>query len=822
MNSRGHQIKPSHENTHSWILSEDSEEIEPKALAKYKNRPKNAHMREHIAGLLRDRAVKCREARSRLTTWLRSGNEVFHISVRVSPPRPPFLSLLLTISEGKSWLWEVDPDENAGQSPANPARIGAVGWKQQPHRLPLLFLAIRRRAAKLADWTLSIDPLRSSQRMPRVDSSRISCSTYSQSQDNCIEEAFFEPEDIQRAFDRLLSGSLPLGYHFCFFIDGLDEYGEDGIRDRLEHEKLAKSLSEWSKRNSIKIVATSRPYVEFQLAFSPDRRIHLHDLAWFDIFNFAHHTLEGHRDFRRIEEDSDELSARVANDSNGVFLWAAVTVRSVYSSITNHLDMPDLYQQLEDTPKELNQLYHSLLGLLSPRDRLRASKMLLMTYAIARHNKVLDPCVLSWVEEWDDPSFPLNKKPGPRTAEQYFRQVEKVAAQVDGITNGLLEVGTNRNDRGYCGSSIGRISRSEERPFIQFYHRTIRDFVITDTEMIATLAKHPAFDADRTFARVLISAIWFSQPPFDFQSELIDLRRSMRALPADTFSSFKTVWQLGSSKTSFTHFHHNINASVGWTVNAPPSFNHWAVSAWADLPDSELDRVIQDQRSDPNQENWSLLFSAASGAKPRLVEKLLLRGCSPNEGIETRSWNALGTGSHRDSKEIGPHQTGEGATITMWMAFCVQLFAHFETWRFAREERPFASHILFQQVHFQILELLLEAGANPDIHYEAVMGFREKEPSAWRRDDISLRQLVVWRAPENLDRLMTLMGISSTDSASFPELSELCDIPVEGIDLYNQHPDGFEVFERRVICGDEGIEFGAPFTGKYSLLLPLW
>lgn len=180
----------------------------------------------------------------------------------------------------------------------------------------------------------------------------------SQTRDNCIEEAFFEPEDIQRAFDRLVSGSLLLGYRFCLFIDGLDEYGEDG-RDRLEHEKLARSLSAWSQQNIIKIVVTSRPYVEFEAAFSPTRGIHLHEMVWFDIFSFAHDTLQKHRGFHQTEDGYDKMAARVADNSDGVFLWAAVMVRSLYSSITNHLDIFELHKQLEDTPKELDALYHS-------------------------------------------------------------------------------------------------------------------------------------------------------------------------------------------------------------------------------------------------------------------------------------------------------------------------------------------------------------------------------------------------------------------------------------------------------------------------------
>lgn len=85
MNSRKQQIKPSQENTHSWILSDDSEEVEPKALMNYKDRLDEAGWK-YALGLLADREAKCREGRTRLITWLRSGDGVFHISVSFSTP----------------------------------------------------------------------------------------------------------------------------------------------------------------------------------------------------------------------------------------------------------------------------------------------------------------------------------------------------------------------------------------------------------------------------------------------------------------------------------------------------------------------------------------------------------------------------------------------------------------------------------------------------------------------------------------------------------------------------------------------------------------
>lgn len=626
----------------------------------------------------------------------------------------------------------------------------------------------------------------------------------SHTRDNCIEEAFFEPEDIQRAFDRLVWGSLPLGYRFCLFIDGLDEYGEDG-RDRLEHERLARSLSAWSQQNSIKIIATSRPYVEFEAAFSPTHRIHLHEMVWFDIFSFAHDTFQKHRDFHRIEDDCDKLSAGVANGSDGVFLWAAVTVRSLYSSITNHLDMSDLYQQLGDTPKELDALYHSLLELLSPRDRLRASKMLLMMHAFTIHYQVPDPCIFSWVDEWDDPAFPLNAVPGPYSSDEYSQRVEKVTAQIDGLTNGLLELSTTRNYRDYISSRLP-CPYGEGAPFVQFYHRTIRDFVVANTEMRATLVAHPEFTAERTCARVCLSSIWLSNHPVDFQEPLCYTLRSV-VLPTDMFSSFKRAWQLHSMDKCYVSF---STGAVFWTVNNPPSFNHWAVSAWEDLPDSELDRMVRRQRSDASQRNWSLLLAAAKGKQVKIVKKLLVRGCSPNEEVAF-SFKFC----EFPTKNSSPAMR---STTTMWMAFCIQLVSKFEQWWLPSQAGPGLGWFDARnhKVHFQIIELLIEAGANPEVNFKFTAGLPD-DPSTWESGaDISLRQIVLWASPKNQDRLMELMEgkrASPTSDTAASEASE-----PRGWNYF----EGFKIIEQTVTCGDETIEYGGRSSGKPYLELPMW
>ncbi|KAK1827512.1 hypothetical protein QBC39DRAFT_291206 [Podospora conica] len=792
MNSRKQHIKPSHEKTHSWILSEDSEDIEPKALGKYKSRYSGSSSTQYLLDLLQDRAAKCREGRERLITWLRSGDGVFHISGKAGSGKSTLMKTLLnhprtrrelghwaetnTLIISHFFFWRSGDVLQNSLTGLYQSILFEV-LKECPELIPLVFPAAYRVFS-------------------------------SQARENCIEEAFFDQDHIQRAFGKLVSGSIPPGYRFCLFIDGLDEYGEDG-RDRLEHEQLARSLSTWSQQKSIKIVATSRPYVEFEREFSPKQRIHLHDLVWFDIFSFSHDTFEKHRDFHRIEKDYDDLSARVADHSDGVFLWAAITIRSLHSSIANHAARTELYKQLDDTPKELGALYHSLLELLSPRDRLRASKMLLMTYAAVVYRRALDPCVLSWVDEWDNPAFPLNTPPGPYSSEEYSRRVDMVVAQLDGVTNGLLELRTAHDLRSgdYVGSRFLAINDMKAQPFVQFYHRTIRDFVVTNTEMRATLTAHPQFTADVTFSRVFLSALWLSSQPVDTKCLLGTFLQIVGTVPTDLFNSFKTAWLLISPE----HMHILCATRMlqVWVVG-PPSFHHWAVSAWEDLPDSELDQMVHARLSEPEQRDGSLLFSAAGRGRVKIVERLLLRGWSPNEKILV-AWT-------KDAVR----------KITVWVGLCVYLFACFEEWRLRgrhRETRTYTPTWFFSEADSQVLEAFLQAGASPDVHYKSVIGLPDMDPSTWRREDISLLELVMFLDPPNRDRLAALMerGRGTTSASTLLEHSSSHGLTYDdSLGLEEDGEGGFQVhvIERTLIHRGEVIEYGAPFNGRYNLILP--
>ncbi|KAK0670069.1 hypothetical protein QBC41DRAFT_390621 [Cercophora samala] len=134
------------------------------------------------------------------------------------------------------------------------------------------------------------------------------------------------------AFDRL--GSLEtLGYRICLFVDGLDEYDGD-------HAELVKVIRRMGTSDSIKICASSRPWLDFSDAFEQSEwTLSLQDLTHDDIRRYIHDELETNSRFnqlqRRNKAAANKLGLEITERAHGVFLW--VFLVDVYKERTARL-----------------------------------------------------------------------------------------------------------------------------------------------------------------------------------------------------------------------------------------------------------------------------------------------------------------------------------------------------------------------------------------------------------------------------------------------------------------------------------------------------
>jgi hypothetical protein len=282
-------------------------------------------------------------------------------------------------------------------------------------------------------------------------------------QENSIDELFFRPEDFGKGLQRLISKSPDPGYRFCFFIDGLDEYGEDGT-DRLDHEKLAESLELWANKDDIKILVSSRPHSEFQAFFSDDLRIKLHDLTKPDISRFRRKMFENDKNFSRMQDCYKGLVDKVIEYSDGVFLRARLAIRSLLIAVGRCEAIDSLEKQLDNIPKDINDLYEKLLAPVSPGDRVKTFKMLLLADMCSSWPG-LTAVTVTWIDKLDDPNFPTSYNLQPYTHDEIKERQLTAKLQLDYYPKGLLEI--YRQD----GESL----MFRER--VHFFHRTLRDFV---------------------------------------------------------------------------------------------------------------------------------------------------------------------------------------------------------------------------------------------------------------------------------------------------------------------------------------------------------
>ena len=204
-----------------------------------------------------------------------------------------------------------------------------------------------------------------------------------------------------------LSKQTAMSKKFCFFIDGLDEYGGDA-------RELIDLIQGFAFSDHLKFCVSSRPWNVFEAAFGSDtqRKLQVEDLTHDDIKLYVENILEHNQLFcqMRLKEPRrcDDLLNEVVDKAQGVFLWVYLVVHSLREGLTNADRISDLQRRLRALPSDLATYFRHMLGGIEDiyaeqtartfRIALEASEPLtLMTYAM-----------LDEIEE--NPSFAMDLK----------------------------------------------------------------------------------------------------------------------------------------------------------------------------------------------------------------------------------------------------------------------------------------------------------------------------------------------------------------------------------------------------------------------------
>lgn len=125
---------------------------------------------------------------------------------------------------------------------------------------------------------------------------------------------------VRRGLENLFHADIG---NVCLFIDGLDEYDGDPA-DTIQ-------LLEGIVSDKVKICLSSRPWVEFEDAFSKLPKLKLQDLTRDDIETYVTEEFANDRRMLVLSEESptaaSHLVAAVVRKADGVFLWVKLVVR---------------------------------------------------------------------------------------------------------------------------------------------------------------------------------------------------------------------------------------------------------------------------------------------------------------------------------------------------------------------------------------------------------------------------------------------------------------------------------------------------------------
>ncbi|KAF7558259.1 hypothetical protein G7Z17_g179 [Cylindrodendrum hubeiense] len=236
--------------------------------------------------------------------------------------------------------------------------------------------------------------------------------------------------ELKESFEALCS------YHgkdfqLVFFIDGLDEFGEEGDSPSV--------LVDWIKdvvmRYHIKVCVSSRPWNVFSDAFRKDSSLTMQSLTFRDIEHFVQTEFENSVAFQDLSEvfpvEASLLLKEIVDRAEGVFLWVHLVVQALLSTIIDMPSLPHLKEKLAEIPSDIKGLYKNIWRSIPPDKLATASKIFqLLCVCIPQLN-----VETFWLAMGGNPSVVMDSK-----TNQGIRKVMK--RMLDGHTRGiyLLEV----------------------------------------------------------------------------------------------------------------------------------------------------------------------------------------------------------------------------------------------------------------------------------------------------------------------------------------------------------------------------------------------
>ncbi|KAH9218334.1 hypothetical protein DL95DRAFT_406038 [Leptodontidium sp. 2 PMI_412] len=301
------------------------------------------------------------------------------------------------------------------------------------------------------------------------------------------------------AFERLIGSMEVIKDHcFCFFIDGLDEF-ED--RD-VEHIKLVNQLKSWTEGSSqnCKICVSSREENAFINNFLADQRLRLHLLTMDDVRKTVECSLN-HINFteHNTPEDCQRLVELLVNKAEGAFLWVRLVLHKLGEDLEVSRSLVDLRETLEHVPKELGDLFLTLLTSNDQRHQQEAWAIVAVLMAADKHDiTLLSIFDYSFIKDFFrndrlSETLEIAALMGP----QIIARQDKYTLHLNRLLKGLLEVGRERNydmEEERLGEKYRtwntNYSHNSFQGSVKVIHRSVYEFLKTDFPHAMTMFIH--------------------------------------------------------------------------------------------------------------------------------------------------------------------------------------------------------------------------------------------------------------------------------------------------------------------------------------------
>ncbi|KAJ3575179.1 hypothetical protein NPX13_g4125 [Xylaria arbuscula] len=292
-------------------------------------------------------------------------------------------------------------------------------------------------------------------------------------------EVSWSLQNLLKAFKYLQSREIAA--KFCFFIDGLDEYREEYNHDPRD---LIKVLHNLVKSPNIKLCLSSRSWAIFMDAFGSDLNttVKLEDLTRKDIRRFVTDSFNAHEQFHQLSLMNPlyaELVEEVVRKAQGVFLWVFLVVRDLLDGLTYNDTIKIMRQRLDRFPEDLDTYFRHIFDSIHKVYRAQTAR----TFQIAMSRE--EPLPLLYYSLVDDVEEDngLDRNTAVRLGnEQIETKLAVMWRRLEGRSKGLLEVVV--------------VSHTENKPpagigcFVDFLHRTVRDFLLHTPDIQDELMKN--------------------------------------------------------------------------------------------------------------------------------------------------------------------------------------------------------------------------------------------------------------------------------------------------------------------------------------------